>query len=91
MAVALFLWFVAINGWTLFRFGDDKARAIRGERRIPESALLGLALIGGTPAAFTARRLFRHKTRKQPFSFYLMLIAAVQVGALLGFWIIPKI
>ena len=68
----------------MLRFHHDKQRAIAGERRVPEANLLGLALIGGTPGAFLARHLFRHKTRKQPFSNLLMLIAAVQIGAILG-------
>jgi uncharacterized membrane protein YsdA (DUF1294 family) len=39
---------------------------------------------GGTPAAYAARRNFRHKTRKQPFSNTLAMIAMVQVGVVLG-------
>jgi uncharacterized membrane protein YsdA (DUF1294 family) len=73
-----------VNLWTIRSFHDDKQRAIRGDRRIPEADLLALALIGGSPGAFAARHLFRHKTRKQPFSTYLMLIAAVQLGAAIG-------
>ena len=80
ISVAL-CWLAAINGWTILRFWQDKQRAIAGMRRIPEPDLLGLALIGGSPGAFAARHLFRHKTRKEPFSTQLMLIAAVQVGA----------
>jgi uncharacterized membrane protein YsdA (DUF1294 family) len=80
LAVTLLL----VNLWTLLCFRSDKQRAVRGERRVPERTLLTLALVGGTPAAFLARRRFRHKTRKQPFSFYLQLIACVQVGALGG-------
>lgn len=73
-----------VNLWTMLRFHDDKQRAIAGKRRIPEADLLMLALIGGTPGAFAARHLFRHKTRKQPFSTWLMLIAAMQLGAMIG-------
>lgn len=73
-----------VNAVTLVRFRDDKQRARRGERRVPEASLLQLALIGGTPAAFLARHLFRHKTRKEPFSTYLQLIAVVQAGLLIG-------
>jgi len=79
LTVAL-CWIALINAWTVLRFWQDKARAIAGDRRIPEADLLGLALIGGSPGAFVARRLFRHKTRKEPFSTQLMLIAAAQVG-----------
>lgn len=73
-----------VNLWTMLRFRKDKARAIAGARRIPEAELLGLALIGGSPGALLARRWFRHKTRKQPFSTWLLLIATAQAGALLG-------
>lgn len=75
---------IAVNLWTLLRFHQDKQRAIAGERRISEASLLGLAFIGGTPGAFLARRWFRHKTRKQPFSTWLVLIAVIQAGAIAG-------
>ena len=79
-AVAL----LTVNVWTVLRFWQDKRRAIAGGRRIAESDLLGLAVIGGTPGALLARRWFRHKTRKEPFSTRLLLIAAVQAGAAIG-------
>lgn len=77
-------WLVCINTLAGCIFRLDKIRAIKGGRRMPEADLLGLALIGGSPAILVARQLFRHKTRKQPFSTYLMLIAAVQAAAGLG-------
>ena len=79
-AAGLFL----VNCFTVIRFWQDKRRAQAGKRRIPESDLLGLAFIGGSPGAFLARHLFRHKTRKEPFSTHLMVIAALQIGALIG-------
>ena len=84
MFAALLLAFLLLNAWTVFRFWQDKSRARAGARRIPEADLLGLALVGGTPGVFLARHLFRHKTRKQPFSLQLMLIAVVQCGAAIG-------
>ena len=82
-----FVGLILVNCWTMVRFWQDKARAQAGDRRIPESDLLGLALIGGSPGALLARRLFRHKTRKQPFSTYLLLITALQMGAMVGLMI----
>ena len=83
LAYALLL-LAVVNLFTMLRFWQDKQRAVAGERRIPESELLGLALLGGSPGALAARRLFRHKTRKQPFSTWLLLIVAIQAGALIG-------
>jgi uncharacterized membrane protein YsdA (DUF1294 family) len=80
--ICLFL--LAINIATLLAFRADKAAARDQRRRIPERELLALALFGGTPAAFAARQVFRHKTRKEPFSTYLMLIAALQAGGFIG-------
>ena len=73
-----------VNCWTILRFWQDKQRATSGGRRVPEADLLGLALIGGSPGALLARRWFRHKTRKEPFSTQLLLIAALQAGAVIG-------
>lgn len=83
VAAALLL----VNGWTVLRFWHDKRCAINGMRRVPEADLLGLAVIGGTPGAYLARHVFRHKTRKQPFSFHLHLIAVLQAGGLIGWFI----
>jgi uncharacterized membrane protein YsdA (DUF1294 family) len=75
---------VLLNLWTMLRFWQDKQRAKAGERRISEGDLLGLALIGGSPGALLARHLFRHKTRKEPFSTQLLFIVALQTGAVIG-------
>ena len=50
-----------------------------------EARLLGLAFLGGSPGAYAARRLFRHKTRKQPFSGNLHAIAVLQLAVLAAF------
>lgn len=53
----------------------DKSRAVAGQRRISESTLLLVALLGGALGASVARKMYRHKTRKQPFSALLTLAA----------------
>ena len=71
-------------------FGVDKMLAEAGARRISEATLLQLAFIGGTPGAYAGRQLFRHKTRKQPFSSNLHTVAMIQIVAAagLGTWIL---
>ena len=76
---------VAINFAAFAAFGIDKRLAGGGNRRISEARLLGLAFLGGSPGAYAGRRLFRHKTRKQPFSTELHGIAALQLAALAVF------
>lgn len=78
--IALF----AINLWTYIRFWQDKVRAQDGNRRIPERDLLTLAFIGGSLGALIARQVFRHKTRKQPFSDRLVMIATFQAAIVVG-------
>lgn len=73
-----------INAVTAAAFAADKRRAATGEWRIAESTLLGLALLGGSAGAVWARGRFRHKTRKQPFSMMLDLIAMLHVGLAVG-------
>jgi uncharacterized membrane protein YsdA (DUF1294 family) len=87
MLVPAFLLLLLVNAVTVWRYWEDKRRARAGAWRVPESTLLGLAAIGGSPGALLACRLFRHKTRKQPFATLLLLIAAAQAGAA-GGWLL---
>lgn len=86
IAIAL----IAVNFLAFAAFGIDKALAESGSRRISEATLLQLSFFGGTPGAYAGRQLFRHKTRKQPFSNELHGIAALQACAaafaLVYFW-----
>ncbi len=81
---------VVMNFAAFAAFGIDKAQAETQAWRISEASLLQLAFFGGIAGAFAGRALFRHKTRKQPFSTQLHLIAGLQlcVGAFLivFFW-----
>jgi uncharacterized membrane protein YsdA (DUF1294 family) len=78
VAVAL----AALNLATFVIFGWDKAAAADRRSRAPERVLLILAALGGSPGALLARPVFRHKTRKQPFGAWLLLIVFAQVAAL---------
>jgi uncharacterized membrane protein YsdA (DUF1294 family) len=85
--MSLLAFLALVNLLTLLAFRSDKQAAIARSPRVPESRLLALAAIGGTPAAYAARQLWRHKTRKQPFTAQLHGIAALQCVLLaLALW-----
>lgn len=73
---------IAMNFLAFAAFGIDKLKAEAGRWRLEEATLLWLALLGGTGGAYAGRALFRHKTRKQPFSARLHTIAVLQLLAL---------
>lgn len=75
------LYLFTINALEILLFMLDKRRARLGHWRISERTLLTVALVGGTPGAYWSRQLFRHKTRKQPFSTLLHVIALLQLIA----------
>lgn len=75
---------IGISFVSFATFAMDKWFAETGRSRISEDTLLTWALLGGTPGAYAGRQAFRHKTRKQPFSNHLHMIAAAQV-ALIAF------
>ncbi|WP_407689915.1 DUF1294 domain-containing protein [Robiginitomaculum antarcticum] len=39
-----------------------------------------MAALGGSPGSMMGQRIFRHKTRKQPFKAQLYTIAVIQIG-----------
>ncbi|MBU2586869.1 MAG: DUF1294 domain-containing protein [Alphaproteobacteria bacterium] len=75
---------IVMNFLAFAAFGIDKSRAERGAWRISEGTLLQLAFLGGTLGAYAGRAMFRHKTRKQPFSGQLHTIAVLQLCAAAG-------
>ncbi len=56
-----------LSGVAFIMYGADKATAVQGRWRTSEYSLHTIALVGGWPGALVARRVFRHKTTKQPF------------------------
>ena len=82
--------FALVNLWTFILFGLDKIRAEDGTWRVSEGTLLIWAFLGGTIGAYAGRAVFRHKTRKQPFSSHLHQTAILHVfaAALAGGWML---
>lgn len=82
----LWSYLIAINVATLLLYGYDKAIAGSGGRRVPETVLHGVELLGGTPAAFVGQRIFHHKTQKGSYQARFWLIVAVQVVVIGIIW-----
>ncbi|NET71503.1 MAG: DUF1294 domain-containing protein [Sphaerospermopsis sp. SIO1G2] len=79
----LLIYLALVNLITFLAYRKDKQAARFSEWRIPESTLHLLMLAGGTPAAFIAQRVLRHKTRKQPFQLVFWFLLLMQIVAAL--------
>ncbi|MDT0500598.1 MULTISPECIES: DUF1294 domain-containing protein [unclassified Halomonas] len=81
------LWgYILASLLALCLYGIDKVAARRNWRRIRESTLHLVALVGGWPGALLGRHWFRHKTRKQPFG--RILWACVAANIAVSAWLI---
>jgi uncharacterized membrane protein YsdA (DUF1294 family)/cold shock CspA family protein len=81
-ALWLVMWVGALSLVTFGIYGYDKAQAQNNGPRVPEAVLHLLGLLGGTPGAFIAMRMFHHKTSKQSFQTIFWLTVAVQLVVL---------
>ena len=77
------LYLVAINVVTFLLYGIDKFKAKRSRWRIPESVLLGLAVVGGSIGAWLGMMVWRHKTQHNKFKYGIPLILAIQIAILI--------
>ena len=74
--------YASMSALSFIMYALDKSAARRGTWRTAESTLHLSDLIGGWPGALVAQRVFRHKTRKQPFQFFFWTAVVVNTGAL---------
>jgi uncharacterized membrane protein YsdA (DUF1294 family) len=58
----------------------DKRAAVRDRRRIPETTLHLLELLGGWPGALLAQRLIRHKNAKAGYRYFREIFAELHTG-----------
>jgi uncharacterized membrane protein YsdA (DUF1294 family) len=73
-----------------FAFALDKRRAENGARRISERTLLTFAFYGGSLGALLGQHVFRHKTRKEPFRTYLLVIASCHIALAAQVLLFPR-
>jgi len=77
------IYLAAINMVTFFIFGIDKWKAKRSKWRIPETTLLGLAVIGGSIGAWLGMKVWHHKTMHKTFKYGIPLILLAQIAIIL--------
>jgi uncharacterized membrane protein YsdA (DUF1294 family) len=75
--------------WTLAAFlamGWDKLRSKGEGRRVRESTLFLLAILGGSIGSIAGMYVFRHKTKHWYFRIGLPLILILQIAAVVAVW-----
>lgn len=83
---ALVAWLAAASALGAAAMAADKRRARRGRGRVPEAALLALALLGGWPGEALGMLVVRHKTRKPAFLVPFALCVAGDAALLWLAW-----
>ncbi len=77
----ILIYLVTINVATFFTYGLDKWKAKRAKWRIRETALLMLAVLGGSIGAWLGMKVWHHKTMHKKFKYGIPLILLVQIAA----------
>ncbi|MDD4884073.1 DUF1294 domain-containing protein [Sulfuricurvum sp.] len=85
---AFLLLFVLFNLITFFVFGYDKYLARTNRRRVSEKTLLSLAVFGGSAGAVFAQKIFRHKSKKYRYLFWIIL--TIQFILFEAIWFFPS-
>ena len=76
----VFIYLAVINVATFFMYGIDKWKAKKSKWRIRESALLGLAVLGGSIGAWLGMKVWHHKTLHKKFKYGVPTIIIVQLA-----------
>ena len=73
------IYFAIINVVTFFTYGIDKWKAKKSKMRIRETALLGLAVLGGSIGAWLGMKTWHHKTLHKKFRYGIPAIIIIQI------------
>ena len=79
------IYLVIINVVTFFMYGIDKWKAKKSKWRIRETALLGLAVLGGSIGAWLGMKVWHHKTLHKKFRYGVPAIIVIQL-LLIGYF-----
>ena len=79
------LYFLIINALGFALMLVDKHRARKKLWRVPESTLIGIALLGGSLGCLIGMYTVRHKTRHPKFTIGIPLILVIQLSLVFYF------
>lgn len=79
------IYLAAINMATFFVYVIDKWKAKKSKWRIRETALLGLAVLGGSIGAWLGMKVWHHKTQHKKFKYGVPAIIIVQLALIVYF------
>jgi uncharacterized membrane protein YsdA (DUF1294 family) len=74
------IYLAVINVVTFFMYGIDKWKAKKSKMRIRETALLGLAVLGGSIGAWLGMKAWHHKTLHKKFKYGVPTIIIIQLA-----------
>ena len=74
------IYLAVINVVTFFMYGIDKWKAKKSKWRIRETALLGLAVLGGSIGAWLGMKVWHHKTQHKKFRYSVPVIIIIQLS-----------
>ena len=86
MSYLITYYILAINVITFVIYGIDKLKAKKGKWRIPETCLLGLAVIGGSIGAYLGIKVWHHKTLHKKFKYGIPAIIILQITCICLVW-----
>lgn len=77
--LAISIYLLIINSIAFIFMYNDKSRAKKNQRRIPEKTLFKTAWLGGAIGAILGMQTFRHKTKHPSFTIGMPAIFILQV------------
>lgn len=76
----ILLYIGLVNVFAFILYGIDKLKAKKSKWRVPESTLIGIAIIGGSIGAWSGMKVWHHKTLHKKFKYGIPLILVAQIA-----------